>query len=113
MRRLPALLLACALLVIVCVPTTHAMQHDPGKPQPHIVFQPESPVVADDGAWVDLKATQGAQPGFFGDMMRVIAACFNAYFGSPTLTTTEMEVTTDHGESSSQSSRSGGSASRR
>ena len=91
MRRLPALLLACALLVIVCVPTTHAMQNDPGKPQAHIVFQPESPVVADEGGWIETKSSL-THSYMLDTVQRLIRAYFHAFLTSPAYRNHESEA---------------------
>jgi hypothetical protein len=95
MRRLPALLLACAVLLVVCVPTTHALDHDPGKPTADRVFQPEKPAVADDGAWVETKSG-AAQSSVLRYLGRILTVYFNAFVDYSPLTNYESEATPSH-----------------
>jgi len=80
MRRLPALLLACAVLLVVCVPTTHALDHDPNKPTADKVFRPHLPAVADEGGWVDLKSLGDSYGSVLFDFKRVISIYYDAFF---------------------------------
>jgi len=113
MWRLPALLLACAVLLVVCVPTTHALDHDPGKPTADKVFQPHLPVVADEGGWVDLKSAGDSYGSVLFDFKRVISVYFRTYFNVSPLTTLESEAIADYGNQRTDYSAPSGSSTRR
>lgn len=94
MRRLPALLLACALLVIVCVPTTHAWQYDQDRPLPHLVFQASTPEKYDDVAWVDVKGNR-PQPWSIWDHLRLLIRLY-PYLNTPSPVNPQLEATSNH-----------------
>jgi hypothetical protein len=107
MRRLSALLLACTLILIACVPTTHASGTDPDKPVPHLTTNLETPIVADEGAWVETKA---------GSIQRWVLSCFRhalAVYGNPHvripfLTHDELEAMPSHESGQSSPTKSSG-----
>jgi hypothetical protein len=99
MRRLPALLLACAVLLVVCVPTTHAMKNSPDTPTADKVFRPEKPNTYDDIGWVDLKSNDDQTAGplsFWALLQAVVESYYNLYFSCSPLTNTELEAWQDY-----------------
>jgi hypothetical protein len=95
MRTVVTVVLACAVIMMVCVPATHAMQHDPNSPTADKVFRPHLPVVADDGAWVETKSG-AAQSSVLRYLGRILTVYFNAFVDYSPLTNYESEATPSH-----------------
>jgi hypothetical protein len=91
MRRLSALLLACTLILIACVPTTHATGTDPDKPLPHLTTNLETPIVADDGGWGEIQAKPDGLT-VIKRFQRVLSIYARAYIFNPFLNSNQPEA---------------------
>jgi hypothetical protein len=112
MRTVVTVVLACAVIMMVCVPTTHAMKNSPDTPTADKVFQADKPVVADDGVWVDVKS--GDYSGSIYDRIKTTFRIYlNSIFPPSSLTNSALEATQDYGKSIEPASSQSGSTSLR
>ncbi|MBD3333305.1 hypothetical protein GF356_10685 [candidate division GN15 bacterium] len=95
MRQLTALLLACTLILIACVPTTHASGTDPDKSAPHFNRNLETPIVADDGGWIDLKSGQDDIGTVIVSFGRIVQLYLDVYLNLSSPSTSDSEAMFD------------------
>jgi energy-converting hydrogenase Eha subunit F len=113
MRRLALLLLACALILIACIPTTHATGTDPDKPLPHLTTNLETPIVADDGGWIDYRTGQNVLDSSWSQFKRVLGVYYRIFSDVSVLTNSQLEAMPSQESGQSSPTKSSGSTNSR